>query len=93
MCLCVVGLLFKSSKVFTYAVVNIAVGEHGVEVLYTLLCFPVVSVLKALLNSAQIHRIFNNCIIILKDSKYTPKTFIQSDVVVLKNEVQGPPVV
>ncbi len=67
--------------IFSYPIVHIAVGEHGVEVLYTFKCLPVIVVLKTLLNSAQIHRTCNNCIIILKDNKdtgiNTPKSFLR----------------
>lgn len=57
--------------VFPYPIVHIAVGEEGVDVLYTLQRLPVILALKALVNSAQIHRIFNNCIIILKGDRDT----------------------
>lgn len=56
-----------SQTVFSYPIVHVAVGEHGVEVLYTFKCSPVIFVLKTFVNSAQIHRVCNNCVIILKD--------------------------
>lgn len=57
--------------IFSYPVVHVAVGEHGVEVLYAVECLPVIFVLKTLLNGAQIHRLGNNCIIILKDNNHS----------------------
>lgn len=69
--LCTCWCCTPPQVVFSYLIVHIAVGEHGVEVLYTLKCLPVIFVPKTLLNSAQIHRICNNCIIILKDNKET----------------------
>ena len=55
--------------VLSYPIVHIAVGEHGVEVFNTIKCLPVILVLQTLVDSAQIHGICNNCIIILKDNK------------------------
>lgn len=52
-----------------YPIVHIAVGEHGIDVLYALKGLSVISVLETLLNSAQVHRFCNNCIIILKGNK------------------------
>lgn len=51
-----------------YPIVHIAVGEHGVEVLYTFKCLGVISILKTFPNCAQVHRFCNYCIIILKDN-------------------------
>lgn len=56
-------------QVSPYPIVHITVSEHGVEVLYTLKCLEVISVLKTLPNCAQVHRICYYCIIILKDNK------------------------
>lgn len=58
-------VLYKT-MIFSYPIVHIAVGKHGVEVLYTLKCLVVIFVLKTLLYSAQIHRVSNYCIIVLK---------------------------
>lgn len=55
----------KRVKVFSYPVVNIAVGEHRVEVCYALHRLPVVLVLKPLVDSAEIHGIFDDGVIIL----------------------------
>ena len=50
-----------------YLVVNVAVGEHGVEVLDTFLGVTVVAVLKTLLDCSHVHRTLNNFVIILQD--------------------------
>lgn len=80
----------------SYPIVHIAVGEHGIEVLYTLKCLPVVFVLKTLLNSAQVHRLCYDCVIILKNNKNTdmnkPKSLhsrSQSDGVPLQRPTLG----
>lgn len=71
-------------KAFSYPVVNIAVGEHSIEVFYTVKSFPVISVLKTLFNGPQVHGVFNDGIIILKDLKEisinTPKSIFKISV-------------
>lgn len=52
-------------QLFPYPVVSIAVGEDSVEVCNAINCLPVIVVLKALADGAEIHGIFNDCVIIL----------------------------
>lgn len=55
-------------------VVDVAVSEHGVEVLYTLLGIPVVIVLQTSLYGAHVHRCLDDPIVVLisvqKKKKY-----------------------
>lgn len=46
-------------------VVDVAVGEHGVKVLYTLLGIPVVTVLQTSLYGAHVHRRLDDLIVVL----------------------------
>lgn len=50
-------------------VVDVAVCEHGVKVLDTLLGIPVVVVLQAFFNRAHVHRILYDLIIVLKEEQ------------------------
>lgn len=50
-------------------VVDVAVCEHGVEVLDTLLGIPVVVVLQAFFNRAHVHRTLYDLIIVLKEEQ------------------------
>lgn len=51
---------------FTCLVVNIAVGEHGVEVLYAFTCTTVKIVLQTLFDSTHVHGLFDNFMVILQ---------------------------
>lgn len=55
-----------SGRWVTHLVVDVAVCEHGVEVLYTLLGVPVVIVLQASLYGAHVHRYLDDLIVVLK---------------------------
>lgn len=48
-------------------VVDVAVCEHCVEVMYTLLGIPVVVVLQSFLNCAHVHRVRDYLIVVLKE--------------------------
>lgn len=50
-------------------VVDVAVGEHGVEVLYTFLGVPVVIVLQTSLYGTHVHRCLDDLIVVLKSKK------------------------
>lgn len=50
----------------TYLVVDVAVGEHRVEVLYALTCTAVEAVLKTFLDGPHVHGLFDNFVVILK---------------------------
>lgn len=67
----------------TYLVVDVAVGEHCVEVLNALTCTSVEAVLQALFDGPQVHRLLNNFMVILKKTEglffYTSQTaFLQN---------------
>lgn len=49
-----------------YPIIYIAVGEQFVEVFYAFHRFPVIIILKTLLDGAQVHWRLDNCIVILK---------------------------
>lgn len=51
---------------FPYPIIYIAVGEQFVEVFYAFHRFPVIIILKTLLDGAQVHWRLDNCIVILK---------------------------
>lgn len=55
-----------SSLRVSHLVVNVAVCEHGVEVLYTLLGVPVVIILQTSLYGAHVHRRLDDLIVVLK---------------------------
>ena len=50
-----------------YLVVNVAVGEHGCEVVDTFLGIPVVMVFKPFLDCSHVHRIFDNIVVVLEE--------------------------
>lgn len=50
----------------TYLVVDVAVGEHRVEVLYALTCTAVEVVLKTFFDGSHVHGLFDNFVVILK---------------------------
>lgn len=50
-------------------VVDVAVCEHCVEVVYTLLGIPVVIVLQTLFYRAHVHRVLDNIIVVLQGVK------------------------
>lgn len=50
----------------TYLVVDVAVGEHCVEVLYALTCTAIEVVLQALFDGPHVHGLFDNFMVILK---------------------------
>lgn len=49
----------------TYLVVDVAVGEHCVEVLYALTCTTVEVIFQAFLNGPHVHGLFDNFMVIL----------------------------
>lgn len=51
----------------TYLVVNVAVSEHGVEVLHALAGTAVEIVFEPLLYGAQVHGGFDNLVIVLRE--------------------------
>lgn len=53
----------------TYLVVNVAVGEHCVEVLYALTCTAVEVVLQTLFYGPHVHGLFDNFMVILKKDR------------------------
>lgn len=53
----------------TYLIVDVAVGEHCVEVLYALTCTAVEAVLQTLFDSPHIHGLFDNFMVILKKTE------------------------
>ena len=48
-------------------VVDVAVGEHGVEVLNALLSVPVEVAVQALLYGAHVHRDLDDLVVVLKE--------------------------
>ena len=52
----------------THLVVNVAVGEHGVEVLHALAGTPIVGILQPPLDCAHVHGALDYLMIILKDN-------------------------
>ncbi len=53
----------------SYLVVDVTVGEHGVEVLHGLTGAPVVIVLKTFLNSSHVHRVLDHLVVVLETWK------------------------
>lgn len=53
----------------TDLVVDVAVCEHGVEILHALASTAVIIVLQSFLDGAHVHRLFNDFIVILKEIK------------------------
>ena len=66
-------MTFQPFFFFIYPIIYIAVGEQFVEVFYAFHRFPVIIILKTLLNGAQVHWRLDNCIVILKTEKRTEK--------------------
>lgn len=58
-------MLRMTPQCWCYLVVYVAVGKHSVEVLDTFLGIPVVTVLKPFLDCSHVHRIFDNCVVVL----------------------------
>lgn len=54
-------------------VINVAVGEHGVEVMDTLLGVPVVVVLQPFFDCTHVHRVLYDLIVVLVEGKPTEK--------------------
>ena len=59
-------LLGHDGDVVAGLVVHVAVGEHGVEVLHTLLGRPVLVRLQLLLDGAQVHRLLDDLEVVLE---------------------------
>lgn len=60
----------KDCYLFTYLVVDVAVGEHCVEVLNALTCTVVEVVFQTLFDGSQIHGLFDNSMVILKKTEF-----------------------
>lgn len=54
-----------------YLVVDITVGEHGVEVLHALASPAVVVILQTFLDGAHVHRLLDDFMVILREDGYT----------------------
>lgn len=50
-----------------HLIVDVAVGEHGAEVLNALLGVVVIAVLQSLLNGAHVHGILNDPVVVLRE--------------------------
>lgn len=59
----------KGHMRWSYPVVHITIVEHGADVFYAFICFPVISIFQPLHYCAQIHWMFDEFIIILKNSQ------------------------
>lgn len=62
--------LRHDDHILPWLVVHVTIGEHGVEVLYTFLRWMVVVWLETFFDGAQIHRLFDNFMVILEIDKY-----------------------
>lgn len=51
---------------YTHLIVDVAVGEHGVEVLHALAGAAVVVVLQAALDGPHVHGLFDDLVIVLR---------------------------
>lgn len=49
-----------------YLVVDITVGEHGVEVLHGLTGTPVIIVLQTFLDGSHVHRVLDHLVVVLE---------------------------
>lgn len=54
------------SRTKSYLVINVAIGEHGVEVLHALVGTAVVVIFQSLLDSAHVHGSFDDLMIVLE---------------------------
>lgn len=52
--------------VCVYLVVDVTVGEHGVEVLHGLTGAPVIVVLKTFLDGSHVHRVLDHLVVVLE---------------------------
>ena len=50
---------------WVYLIVNVAVGEHCVEVVYALMGVPVVAIFQTFLDSAHIHGGLDDLVVVL----------------------------
>lgn len=48
-----------------YLVVDVTVGEHGVEVLHGLTGAPVIIVLQTFLDGSHVHRVLDHFVVVL----------------------------
>ena len=54
---------------WVYLIVNVAVGEHGIEVVYALMGVPVVAIFQTFLDSAHIHGGLDDLIVVLEPGR------------------------
>lgn len=55
-----------SLVVYKYLVVDVTVGEHGVEVLHGLTGAPVIIVLQTFLDGSHVHRVLDHFVVVLE---------------------------
>lgn len=61
-----IHLSYRRTAVSPHLVIDVAVGEHGVEVLQAVTRGPIVVVLQAFLNGSQVHGRRYDLVIILR---------------------------
>lgn len=68
-----------------YLIVDVAVSEHGVEVLHGLTGTPVIVVLQTFLNGSHVHRVLDHLVVVLEltpasVSLLARQCFLQSEI-------------